>query len=80
MKKTLGTLIHDYRMQHALSQADFARQANLSQQKVSRIEAKGFYNPTLLDLEKIAHAMFLTVPELLSQLFFEELEDPYGAN
>jgi transcriptional regulator with XRE-family HTH domain len=67
MPKLSGVIskrLKEYRKEHDLPQEQFAEKAGISLPLLSELE-RGIANPTLQTLEKIAHAMALSVAEML---------------
>jgi len=62
-----------YRMEHGLTQADFARCANLDRGFVQRLEAGVVVDPLLSNVLKLATMMGCTIDELLDDHTREEL-------
>lgn len=66
-KKTqkTGTKIKRYRLSAGLSQAELAQKARISPNTVARLE-RGEHQPTLATIEALAHALSVTISDLLS--------------
>ncbi|HDX9707811.1 TPA: helix-turn-helix domain-containing protein [Bacillus thuringiensis] len=82
MKRTLGTIIKNYRLTNKLSLREFARKCDVSHTYIDKLE-KGFdprsgkpIEPTLLVIEKISSAMNKSNKTLLEELDFIEKENP----
>ena len=64
LSDAISKRLKEYRKEHDLPQEQFAEKAGISLPLLSELE-RGIANPTLQTLEKIAHAMDLSVAEML---------------
>ncbi|MDR1917916.1 MAG: helix-turn-helix transcriptional regulator [Christensenellaceae bacterium] len=65
IKEKLGLRIRTLRMQLGMSQEDFAFLSNLDRTYITSIEC-GHRNISLQNLDKIANALKVTLPQLLT--------------
>lgn len=74
----LGTLIKIYRKKNNLTQSDFAKKCNISRQTVTRLELANEEDSVVNEktLSRIAFAMDMTYPQLVSSLYNNTLK--YG--
>jgi len=56
---TIGEAIRLWRNRRGLSQGGLANRADVSRNSISMLERGTYYNPSLMQLEKIANAMGL---------------------
>jgi transcriptional regulator with XRE-family HTH domain len=64
--RALGAAVRTARVRRALTEAHLAERSGLSGQALKRFEV-GRYNPTVLQLQAIAEALGLSLPELLKR-------------
>ncbi len=67
ISQTLGQNIKRIRLRHKMSQGDICRAIDMDRSYMSAIES-GKKNVTIAIVEKIAHALGVSVDELLKQL------------
>lgn len=67
---TIGTIIKEFRRQHNLTQAEFAKMTGVSSvAAVSRMENATTYNPAPGTLRGLAYAMGMTTDALIAKAY-----------
>ena len=76
----LGEIIHEYRTTNKMSMGDFAKASGISKPYISMLEANKNSNggkpiaPSVETLQKVAHAVGMSLDELLRKLGDEKID------